>query len=115
MDVLISRPLSPEARYHFSGGGGGQKFVLRRHTSNVPQAMVNGTEGWWGNKAKQLGCLPFFSLGGQGGGWHEAAVFVCLSWAAPIGLSPLVPLTPGESVVVVVPVEPQDSPCFTAL
>ena len=57
---------------------------------------------------------------GWGGLWHNALVLVFRLLAAPMGLSPRPPLapplcTPLElSQRLVVPVGPQDCPCFTA-
>ena len=50
-----------------------------------------------------------------GGGWHKASVFGCLPLAAPIGLSPLLILTPcGPERVLVVSTEPPDDlSCLT--
>ena len=46
---------------------------------------------------------------GVGGGGHKASVFSCLPLAAPIGLSPLLILTPcGPERVLVVSTEPLD-------
>ena len=52
--------------------------------------------------------LLFVCVGG-GGGWHKASVSDCLPLAAPIGLSPLLILTPcGPERVLVVSTEPPD-------
>ena len=54
-------------------------------------------------------------LAGGRGGWHKASVLDCLPLAAPIGLSPLLILTPcGPECVLVVSTEPPDDlSCLT--
>ena len=62
-------------------------------------------------------CVVARARGGRGGGggWHEAMALVCLPLAAPIGLSPLLILTPcGPKRVLVVSTEPPDDlSCLT--
>ena len=60
--------------------------------------------------------LTFSVLAQGGGGWHKASVSDCLPLAAPIGLSPLLILTPcGPERVLVVSTEPPDDlSCLTA-
>ena len=60
--------------------------------------------------------LPSFpNYRGGGGGWHKASVSDCLPLAAPIGLSPLLILTPcGSERLLVVSTEPLDDfSCLT--
>ena len=74
------------------GPGGGLRWV-------VPQVKAP----LWGSALRWVSARPGPRRGG--GGWHKASVLDCLPLAAPIGLSPLLILTPcgSERVFVVSP------------